>query len=91
MPDEAGVVRVVVLGRSVRRIPVAPGMTLRALLEAGDIDPAGRDLHANGRAATLDTPVFAGDLVTIIPRVRGGMHLCTIDPLGTTSEVASAG
>ena len=79
MAEQEAVARVVVLGRSVRRVPVAPGMELRALLEAAEVDSAGRDLHVNGRPADLATPVAPGDLVTVIPRVRGGMHLCTIE------------
>jgi hypothetical protein len=91
MADQEAVARIVVLGRSVRRVPVAPGMDLRAVLASADVDPGGRDLHVNGRAADLDTPVEAGDLVTVIPRVRGGMHLCTIEALKRTlPEAASA-
>ena len=91
MVDEAPIVRVVVLGRSVRRVPFRPGATLGGVLAGAGIDTAGRDLHVNGRPAGPDTPLADGDLVTVIPRVRGGMHLCTIDPLETASEVATAG
>jgi hypothetical protein len=86
MADVTDVVRVVVLGRSVRRVPVVPGTSLGVLLEEADIDAGGRDLHVNGRAADLDTPVSPGDLVTVIPRIRGGMHLCTINALADHSR-----
>jgi hypothetical protein len=89
--DDAPVARVVVLGRSVRRVAFQPGATLGQVLAEAGIDTAGRDLHVNGRPAGTDTTLADGDLVTVIPRVRGGMHLCTIDPLETASEVASAG
>lgn len=91
MADQEAAARVVVLGRSVRRVPVTPGTALRVLLEAAEVDPAGRDLHVNGRPAALDTPIQAGDLVTVIPRVRGGMHLCTIEGLTRPHPEAASG
>ena len=65
-------IRVVVLGRSVLRVPCEPGTSLAAVLEAAGIEPAGRDVHVNGRPSALEDALDDGDLVTVIPRVRGG-------------------
>jgi molybdopterin converting factor small subunit len=72
MADREALVRVVVLGRSVRRLAFRPGATLRDVLDDAAIDTAGRDLHVNGRPADLNAVIGDGDLVTVIPRVRGG-------------------
>ena len=65
-------IRVVVLGRAVMRVPCPEGTPLAALIEAAGIEVGGRDVHVNGRARSLDQPLEDGDLVTVIPRVRGG-------------------
>jgi sulfur carrier protein ThiS len=65
-------IRVVVLGRSVRRLPCAPGTPLAALLESAGIEVGGRDVHVNGHPGAPDQPLADGDLVTVIPRIRGG-------------------
>jgi sulfur carrier protein ThiS len=70
--DRAIEIRVVVLGRAVLRVPCPEGTSLEALIDAAGVDRAGRDIHVNGHARPLDQPVEDGDLVTVIPRVRGG-------------------
>lgn len=73
MTDRAGIaVRVVVLGRSVRRVVCPAGSTLARLLELSGVETAGRDVNVNGRPAEPSSTLADGDLVTVIPRVRGG-------------------
>jgi hypothetical protein len=84
-------VRLVVLGRSATRLPCPPGTTLGAVLAAAGVETAGRDVHVDGRPRALEESVRPGEIITVIPRVRGGMHLCTIEPEETASEGASSG
>jgi len=65
-------IRVVVLGRAVLRVPCPNGTSLAGLIEAAGVEVGARDVHVNEHARPLDYPVEDGDLVTVIPRVRGG-------------------
>jgi len=78
MVEPRPIARIVVLGRSVRRVPFTAGTSLRDILRDAGVEPSGRDVHMDGRPADLEAPPEDGALVTVIPRVRGGMHLCTI-------------
>ena len=65
------VVRLARLGDSIREISVAQGSTLGQVLEAAGLD-VGVDVRLNGRQAGVNDTVHMGDLITIVPRIRGG-------------------
>ena len=65
-------IRIVELGRAVRVAFEPPGATLSDVLSRNGIDPAGRDVRVAGRPATGSDVLSDGDLVTVIPRIRGG-------------------
>ena len=75
MPEPAIVrVRLVVLGRGVELVEAEPGMTVMAALERAGVEASGKDIRVNG-VAVADAPLNDGDLVTVIPRIRGGMGM----------------
>lgn len=74
MSDEASVrVRILQLGRRVIDHTGRPGLTVGSTIEAVGITAAeGMDLRVNGAPAEDATPLRNGDVVTIIPRIKGG-------------------
>jgi sulfur carrier protein ThiS len=65
-------VRIVQLGRGVYPYAAEPGATVAAGLEAAGITPGTLDVRVNGRPASLDQALSDGDLVTIVPMIKGG-------------------
>jgi molybdopterin converting factor small subunit len=66
-------VRILQLGRQVIDHRAKAGQTVGAALGATGIEVgAGMDLRVNGVAADGETPLRDGDVVTIIPRIKGG-------------------
>ena len=66
-------VRILQLGRQVIDQRVQPGQTVGATLAATGIEVgAGMDLRVNGTPADGETPLDDGDVVTLIPRIKGG-------------------
>lgn len=65
-------VRIVQLGKGIFEYVAEPGVTVGAGLTRAGIDATRMEVRVSGRRATLDTPLTDGDLVTIIPRIKGG-------------------
>lgn len=66
-------VRVLQLGRRVLQHTGPVGLTVAAALEAVGLGPAeGLDLRVNGASAEQGTVLQDGDVVTLIPRIKGG-------------------
>ena len=74
MSSEAGIrVRILQLGRRVVDHVSAPGEPLAHVLqEAGFGELRGMDVRVNGSPADFGQPRRDGDVVTIIPRIKGG-------------------
>jgi len=66
-------VRILQLGRMVLDYEGQAGATLEAVLGAVNVTAGqGMDLRINSQPATLDSVLNEGDVVTIIPRIKGG-------------------
>lgn len=65
-------VRIVQLGKGVFHFSAEPGATVAAGLAAAGIAPGTQDVRVNGRPATPDQLLADGDLVTIVPLIKGG-------------------
>ena len=67
-------VRILQLGQRVISHATLDGATLgRVLAEVGlSPPPRGVDIRVNGRAAGDDNTLADGDVVTLIPRIKGG-------------------
>jgi molybdopterin converting factor small subunit len=70
-------VRVLQLGRRVLDHQARSGATLEGVLaEVGlAIGQAGVDVRVNGADAKPDRPLRDGDVVTLIPRIKGGAQV----------------
>ena len=66
-------VRILQLGRKVLDYEGKEGATLEAVLaEAGVSVAQGMDVRVNSQPAELDALLRQGDVVTVIPRIKGG-------------------
>ena len=66
-------IRVLQLGRKVMDYDGPDGATIGAALEALSVTAGqGMDLRVNSQTATADTTLREGDVVTLIPRIKGG-------------------
>jgi molybdopterin converting factor small subunit len=66
-------VRILQLGRQVIDHQAKAGQSIAEALAATGIEVGpGMDLRVNGTPAEDETPLRDGDVVTIIPRIKGG-------------------
>lgn len=65
-------VRIVQLGRGVFEYAAEPGATVEQGLDAAGISPARMEVRVRGRRTPLTEPLRDGDLVTVIPLIKGG-------------------
>jgi sulfur carrier protein ThiS len=67
-------VRILQLGRRVIDHTTPPGTALDAALAQAGFDPstAGVDVRVNGARAAANQVLHDGDVVTLVPRIKGG-------------------
>jgi hypothetical protein len=65
-------VKIVQLGKGVLHCDLEDHASVEASLAMLGITGAGMDLHVNGRSTQPGQKLRDGDLVTIIPRIKGG-------------------
>lgn len=75
-------VRIVQLGKGVFQYAGATGATVETGLTAAEVPTSGMEVRVNGRPASGQQPLQDGDLVTVIPLIKGG-HLAGTPTSGT--------
>lgn len=87
MADESGVrVRILQLGRRVIEHVGGPGLTVATALDAvGLAEVQGLDLRVNGAPAEGGAILRAGDVITLIPRIKGGWGELAGSPYSATA------
>jgi sulfur carrier protein ThiS len=65
-------VRVVQLGRGVIDCEVEAGTTVAGVLSSNGVPLDGMEVRVNGGAAELDHGLGDGDLITVVPLIKGG-------------------
>lgn len=65
-------VKVAKLGGAVKEVALENGATIRTALAAAGVSADGFEVRLNGAPAGLDTPVRSGDIVTLVPQIKGG-------------------
>jgi sulfur carrier protein ThiS len=65
-------VKVAKLGSAVKEVALDEGATVANALRAADMTGGDFELRLNGNPATGDTRVRTGDIITLIPAIRGG-------------------
>jgi hypothetical protein len=66
-------VKVAPLGKSVSEVTVPVGSTVGDVLKAANVNPtATQDLRLNSQPARTADVVKNGDIITLVPAIRGG-------------------
>ena len=66
-------IRILKLGSAAHEANVTDGATIGEAIEAAGISPGGYSLTLNGMGTGPDTVVGDGDVVTMVPKVEGGL------------------
>jgi sulfur carrier protein ThiS len=65
-------VKVAKLGSEVTEVLLNDGATVSEALAAARISVGNEEIRLNGESAAMDDDVKNGDLVTVVPAVKGG-------------------
>jgi len=82
-------VKVARLGTTVQEVALNEGASVQDALTAAGLSVDGEDVRVNSSNAGLNDEVEDGDIVTLVPKVKGGQKLVKVARLGSTvQEVA---
>ncbi|MGC2422764.1 MAG: MoaD/ThiS family protein [Nitrospirota bacterium] len=66
-------VKILKLGESAQQVDVPEGSTLAEALVAANLNTAGYSIMKNGTPANTITPISEGDVITLSPKIEGGI------------------
>ena len=66
-------VKVLKLGSCAREVNAEVNATVQEALETAELPSQGYSVSVNGMGAGLSTALGEGDIVTLVPKVEGGM------------------
>ena len=66
-------VKVLKLGSCAREVDADVNATVQEALERAELPSQGYSVSVNGMGAALSTALGEGDIVTLVPKVEGGM------------------
>ena len=82
-------IKIARLGTAVAELAAVEGWTVSSALEASDLEVENEDIRVNNNAANEATVLHDGDIVTLVPKVKGGQKIVKVARLGTAvSQVA---
>lgn len=82
-------VKVARLGNTVQEVALGIGATAQNALDAAGLTLDNEELRINSSNARVTDEVRNGDIVTLVPKVKGGQKLVKVARLGSTvQEVA---
>lgn len=82
-------VKVARLGTAVQEIALTEGQTVGQALLAADLAVENEEVRVNNTSASESTVLRNGDIVTLVPKVKGGQKIVKVARLGTAvQEVA---
>lgn len=84
-------VKVARLGTAVQELALTDGQTVADALVAADLTVENEDIRINNSSASVSSVLKNGDIVTLVPKVKGGQRIVKVARLGTAvQEVAVA-
>ena len=66
-------IKVLKLGSCAREVDAEANATVQEALEKAELPSQGYSVSVNGMGAGLSTALSEGDIVTLVPKVEGGM------------------
>ena len=82
-------IKVARLGTTVQEVALNDGASVQDALTAAGLTVDGEDVRVNSSNAGLNDEVEDGDIVTLVPKVKGGQKVVKVARLGSTvKEVA---
>lgn len=82
-------VKVARLGTAVQELALTDNSKVSDALEAADLSVENEDVRVNNSTSALTTVLHDGDIVTLVPKVKGGQRIVKVARLGTAvQEVA---
>lgn len=66
-------VKVAKLGSAVKEVALDSGATVADALNAADVDIEGAEIRVNGNPATEASAIKGGDIITLVPKIKGGV------------------
>jgi len=82
-------IKVARLGTQVRELALDAGSSVQNALDAADLTLGNEDIRVNQGNASVDVVLSEGDIVTLVPKVKGGQKIIKVARLGTAvREVA---
>ena len=66
------IVKVARLGTAVQEVAVAEDAKIQDALDASGIDIDNEDVRLDGHSADVNSQIGSGNLITIVPKVKGG-------------------
>jgi len=66
------IVKVARLGTAVQEVAVAEDASIQNALDAAGIDIDNEDVRLDGHSANISGQIGSGNLITIVPKVKGG-------------------
>ena len=82
-------VKVARLGNAVQELALSEGATVNDALVAADLAVENEDIRVNNTSSSTSAVLHNGDIVTLVPKVKGGQRIVKVARLGTAvQEVA---
>ena len=66
-------IKILRLGHSTRNVDIAAGSTIQEALDHETLSAQGYALSINGLGCSTSTALAEGDVVTLVPKVEGGV------------------
>ena len=76
-------VKVARLGTAVQELALTPNAKVSDALEAAGLTVENEDIRVNNSASATTTVLNDGDIVTLVPKVKGGQRIVKVARLGT--------
>lgn len=84
-------IKVARLGTAVQELALTDGAKVSDALAAADLAVENEDIRVNNSTSSETTVLREGDIVTLVPKVKGGQKIVKVARLGTAvQEVAVA-
>ena len=79
-------VKVARLGTAVQELALNAGAKVSDALEAADLTVENEEIRVNNSASTVSTLLNDNDIVTLVPKVKGGQKIVKVARLGTAVQ-----